>query len=67
MTKDLDVTIEYILTAKFLYRDVKVELKTGPVEDYESAKTVLLELVREAKRGIDDAAQKAEADRATGV
>jgi hypothetical protein len=61
MISDISVTIEYSLTAKFVYKGVSVQLKTGPVADYESAKIGLLELVNEAKRGIDDAAAKAEA------
>jgi hypothetical protein len=67
MTHDVDVTIEYILTARFIYRGVSVQLKTGPVENYEAARIVLVELVGEAKRGIDDAAEKAEADRQAGL
>jgi hypothetical protein len=64
---DISVTIEYNLTARFVYKGVSVQLKTGPVTDYESAKIDLLDLVKEAKRGIDDAAAKAEVDRQAGI
>ena len=67
MTYDIDVTIEYIVTARFVYRGVSVQLKTGPVADREAARIVLMELVAEATRGIDDAASKAEADRQAGI
>jgi hypothetical protein len=63
---DADVTIEVVLTAKVVYRGVRVEAKTGPT-DYESARAALLDIISEAKKGIDRAAEKAEADRKAGV
>jgi hypothetical protein len=67
VTYDVDITIEYVVTARFVYRGVSVQLKTGPVEDREAARIALLDLVAEAQRGIDDAAEKAEANRQAGV
>ena len=67
MTHNVEIEIEYVITAKFVYRGVSVQVKTQAIKGYDSARSQLVAFVAEAKRGIDDAAEKAEADRQAGI